>query len=137
MFTSTSRAGAPAGTVLSMQKIGLALAVLLAAADLYLPFMPHPGGDGPPASVAWTAFGLGLVTLLGIGWAIRSPARPALWLVAGTRIVSGLLAVPAFFVDAPAGIKVVAAVIVALTAAVVVLLVPAVPRRGHNQEVLQ
>lgn len=72
---------------------------------------------------------VGLITLAAIGPAWRTGSRTALRVVAGTRIVSAILSLPAFFVDVPAGIKVGAAVAFALTVVCVVLVLAPAGRR--------
>jgi hypothetical protein len=72
---------------------------------------------------------VGLITLVAIVPAGRTGSRTALRVVAGTRIVSAILSLPAFFVDVPAGIKVGSAVAFALTVVCVVLVLAPADRR--------
>lgn len=104
-------------------RIGLVLAGLLALTDLLSPlYVQTPeGADGPPTAVLAVGVVLGLATLAALVPAWRSGSRPALRAVAGTRIVSAILALPAFFVDIPAGLLVFAAALFALTVVCVVL----------------
>jgi hypothetical protein len=104
-------------------KVGLVLATVLALGDatsLLFPATPE-GEEGPPQVVLAVGTVLGLVTLVAVVIAWRSGSRKALRAVAGSRILSAILALPAFFVDIPAGLLVVVAVSVALTVACVVL----------------
>ena len=65
---------------------------------------------------------LGVVALVSAIVAWRQGSRPAARLTAGCLVVITLTALPAFFVDVPAGIKVLVAVSVLLTVAIVVLM---------------
>jgi len=134
-MTTTTRTGSRAGTLTPMHKTGLALATLLALGDLVGPFTLEPpeGEVGPPAIVLWLGLALGAITILGVAWAFRTAAPAARWLVAGSRVLSVLLALPAFFVDVPTPVKVLVGTVVALTAAVVVLvLTPSHPKEDHR-----
>ena len=110
-------------------KIGLAIAVLLALVDVVSAFMPTPDGeDGPPFAVLVLGGILGVLTLALVGPAWRGNRGAARGAV-GARILSALTAVPAFFVDVPAGVLVAVAVGIALTVACAVLvLVESDPR---------
>jgi hypothetical protein len=104
-------------------KIGLILAGLLGVADLATPFATD--GEHPPMVVALIAAALGLATLAALVPAWRG-SRAAAGIVAGTRLVSAVGALPAFFVsDAPAAAVAAAGIGVALTLLAVALLVPA------------
>jgi peptidoglycan/LPS O-acetylase OafA/YrhL len=77
---------------------------------------------GPPYSILLLGAVLGLATLAGAAAAWRTGRRGALRLVAGTRVLSAIAALPAFFVDeVPAVLKLLAAVAVVLTVVCVVL----------------
>lgn len=102
-------------------KIGLVLAGLLALGDVVSVFAAPDGENGPPVVVVAMSVVLGLATLAALVPAWRTGGRTALRAVAGTRILSAILSLPAFFVDVPAGIKIGAAVAFALTAVCVVL----------------
>jgi hypothetical protein len=62
------------------------------------------------------------VTLIAVVWAWRKVNRTAARIVAAARIVSVISALPAFFVDVPAWIKVGVAVVVVLTVISVTLM---------------
>jgi hypothetical protein len=103
-------------------RVGLALAALLGVADVVSAFFPTPDGEvGPPLPIVLLGGVIGLATLAAVvvGW--RSGGRGALRIVAGTRVLSAITALPAFFVDVPAWLKLVVAVAVVLTVVCVVL----------------
>jgi hypothetical protein len=111
-------------------KIGLVLAGLLALGDVASIFITTPDGEeGPPFAVLAIGLVIGLITLVALVPAWRTGSRTALRVVAGTRIVSAILSLPAFFVDVPAGIKVGSAVGFALTVVCVVLVLAPADRR--------
>jgi hypothetical protein len=111
-------------------KIGLVIAALLAVGDLSSPFQPTPDGqEGPPFGILLVAAVLGVITLVAIVPAWRKGDRTASRIVVGTRIVSALTALPAFFVDIPAWLMVVAAVSVVLTVVCAVLILAPADRR--------
>ncbi|MGQ0573109.1 MAG: hypothetical protein ACT4RN_02770 [Pseudonocardia sp.] len=113
-------------------KIGLALAALLGLVDVFavLTPSPGPGAEGPPIEVLVASSVLGVVTLVAVVWAWRTGSRVAARIVAGTRILSGLTALPAFFVEGvPAAFVVWAAATVVLTV-VCVGMVLSRPRRA-------
>lgn len=111
-------------------KIGLVLAGLLALGDVGSIFISTPEGeDGPPFVVLAIGLVVGLITLVAIVPAWRTGSRTALRVVAGTRIVSAILSLPAFFVDVPAGLKAGAAAAFALTVICVVLVLTPANRR--------
>jgi hypothetical protein len=111
-------------------KVGFVLAILLGLSDVPAVLGPTPDGEvGPPLAVLVLSTICGLVTLAAVayGWARRS--WPAIRAAAGARIVSLLLAMPAFFVDGlPGWLRVATAAFVLVTIATVTLmLVPARP----------
>jgi hypothetical protein len=117
-------------TLTLRNKIGLVLAGLLALSDVLSILGPTPDGqEGPPFAVLLLGCLLGVVTLAAIVPAWRSGSRTALRVVAGTRILSALLSIPAFFVDIPPGLRALAAVGFALTVVCVVLVLAPTNRR--------
>jgi hypothetical protein len=112
-------------------KIGLVLAGLLGIGDVLSILSPTPDGDeGPPLAVLVLSCVLGVVTLAAMVPAWRTGSRTALRVVAGTRILSALTSIPAFFVDIPAGLRAVAAVAFAATVVCVVLVLAPANRRA-------
>ena len=78
--------------------------------------------DAPPLVVSLGAGALGLITLLSLVPARRG-SRPALAAIVVARVISaGLFAAPAFFLDAPGWVLVVAGFIVGGTIIALVLL---------------
>jgi hypothetical protein len=113
--------------VTTRTRIGLVLAALLAVGDVVSVFFPTPDGVvGPPLPIVVLGGLLGIATLAAVVVAWRSGRRGALWTVAGTRVLSALAALPAFFVDVPALVKLLVAVFVVLTiVSVALVLAPA------------
>ena len=126
----------PTAPLTARVKVGLALAVLLALADVLgsLLVPVDPAQVGPPLGVLVLAGILGVITLVFvvIAWLRRS--RGAIRIVAGTRILSAVTALPAFFAGPPAPFVIAAAVGVTVTViAVALMLSPArrpVPVQG-------
>jgi hypothetical protein len=111
-------------------KIGLVLAALLALGDVVSIADPTPAGEeGPPLIVLVISLLVGVVTLVALVPAWRTGSRTALRVVAGTRILSAILSLPAFFVDVPAGIKIASAAAFAVTVVCVVLVLSPANRR--------
>ena len=113
--------------VTTRTRVGLVLAALLAVGDVVSAFFPTPDGVvGPPLPIVVLGGLLGVATLAAVVVAWRSGRRGALWIVAGTRVLSALAALPAFFVDVPALVKLLVAVFVVLTiVSVALVLAPA------------
>lgn len=117
---------------MTRRSLGLSLLALLSLADLSLPLVTD--GDHPPMAVALVGSGLGLASLVLIGYAARGARRAVTPLVA-LRALSALTAVPAFFAeDVPTPAVAFAAAFVALTAGGVALVaVPAGARARHAE----
>jgi len=114
---------APATSLTTVNKIGLGLAALLGVADIASAFFPTPEGEtGPPLGIVLLGGVLGVVTVVGVIWALRTRSRGAVRIVAAARIVSAITALPAFFVDIPTWLRLLAGFIVILTVVVVVML---------------
>jgi hypothetical protein len=103
--------------------VGLVIAGLLGVLDLPSFLMSSDdANDGPPLAVALATTALGLITLVALYFGWRGDRR-ALWTVAGSRIISALLGVPAFFVDVASGIKIVVAIFIVVTLFAVSLII--------------
>lgn len=102
-------------------KVGLLIAGLLGLVDIPAVILPTPEG-GPPFGILVISSICGVVTVIAVtlGWA--KAHRGAIRAAAGARIVSMLTALPAFFVDVPAGVKLVVTALVVLTVLSVVLM---------------
>lgn len=122
MSTMTSTPSTTHGS--GRQRAGLVLAGLLSLGNVLSGFGgPTPEGEvGPPPVVIWAGIALGVVGLVAVVIAWRSGSRGALRVAAGALIIPALTAVPAFFVDVPAWLKVAAALSVLATIAAVVLM---------------
>lgn len=83
------------------------------------------GADGPPLAVGILDTICGVIMIVACWIAWRQGSRAAVRVAAGASILQALSAVPAFFVDVSAGLKVAAAVgIVVAFVAVVLMLSP-------------
>ncbi len=105
------------------QKVGLVLTGLLSAGNLPSVLVPTSDGqEGPPMAILAADTLLGIVGLIAVVIAWRSGSQAAFRVAAGALIVAALTAVPAFFADVPAGIKLLSAVFTLVTILAVVLL---------------
>jgi hypothetical protein len=96
----------PMSPTTTRQKVGLVLAGLMSAGNIPSVFFPAPDGDeGPPMSVLAVDTVLGVIGLVAVVIAWRSGNRAAIRVAAGALILIMLTSLPAFFVDVPAGIK--------------------------------
>lgn len=108
-------------------RVGLGLAGLLGLIDLAGPVLaptPQPGEEGPPMAVLIAGAVLGVITLAAVVYTWRTGNRVGARVVAGTRILSAITALPAFFVaEVPPALVAGAAVgiVVALVAVALVL----------------
>jgi len=111
---------------------GLILAGLLGLFDmaslLAIPNLADSTEPGPPPEVLIADSVLGLITVAAVVWMFRTGSRTAARVICGSRILSALTALPAFFVPGvPAPFVLMAAAGVVLTV-VCVYLVLARPR---------
>ena len=105
------------------EKVGLVLAGLLSAANIPSVFFPTPDGEnGPPLAILVVGSILGVIGLVAVVIAWRSGSRTAIRVAAGALIINLLTSLPAFFVDVPAGVKLLVGVSVLLTVLAVVLM---------------
>jgi hypothetical protein len=122
------------GTAISVKnKIGLVLAGVLGLLDISGPFAtpsPAPGEQGPPMVVLVAGSILGLISVIAVVYTWRTSNRVGARVVAGSRILSAITSLPAFFVGGvPAGLIALAAasVVVTFVAVGLVLSRPAEP----------
>lgn len=104
-------------------RTGLVLCILLGVSTLPSAFVPAvgTGKNGPPIPVLVLDVLLGLVAIGGAVLFWRTGNRLANRLAAGALIINAITALPAFFVDVDAWVKILVAVVVILTVAAVVL----------------
>lgn len=117
-------------------RAGLALLGLLSLVDIVFTFVTPPEGEpGPPVAIVIAGGLLGLVSLALVVLMWRGARGVIGWVLVGLRVLSALLAVPAFFVPGvPTFFVVLAAAFVVLTVVGVVLVRPALRRApaGHT-----
>jgi hypothetical protein len=103
-------------------RIGLVLTFVLGLANLPSVLEQTPDGkEGPPMGVLVLDTVCGVLMVAGVVIAWRTGSRGAIRAAAGVTILQALSAVPAFFVDIPVGIKIVAAAAVVVSFVAVVL----------------
>ncbi|MEW9872575.1 hypothetical protein [Arthrobacter sp. HS15c] len=110
-------------TASKRQRTGLLLAGIYSAFNILSVLFPTPDGQvGPPSGILIIDSVLGLVGLAAVIVTWRTGNRAALRVAAGAIILITLTTLPAFFVDVPAGIKLLVGVFVLVTIAAVVLM---------------
>jgi hypothetical protein len=117
-MTTLTSTGSRTSRLSVKNKIGLVLAGLLGVTDMasLLGPQPGPGEEGPPMAVLIAGSILGLLTVVAVIYVFRTASRTGSRIVAGTRILSMITALPAFFVEGvPAGLVALAAVGVVVT----------------------
>ena len=112
-------------------RIGLGIAALLGLLDCTSLFFPptEPGQVGPPVGILVVGTLLGVATLVAVLVAWRTGRRAAVRVAVLTRIVSVLLALPAFLFGAPAEVQQLVAVFVVISAIAVGLMLAPERRR--------
>ena len=109
--------------VTTKNKIGLGIATVLGLGDCTsLAFTTSDSEVGPPIGVLILTTICGIVTLVAAVPAWRQGSRVALRAVAGSRIVSAIAALPAFFVGIDPGLVVLTAGFILLTVVAIVLM---------------
>ena len=111
-------------------KAGLVLAGVLGI--LYVGSLAFPSPDdqvGPPYWILVLDAVLGVITLVGVAWALLRQHRGAVRIVAAARIVSLITALPAFFVGPPAGVLLAVGAFAVITVVVVAMMLTP-PRRS-------
>ena len=114
----------------SRQKTGLVLAGLLSALSVPSTFGSIPDGEtGPPDNVLVLDSVLGVIGVVAVVVVWRTGSRGAARVLVGALGVMALTAMPAFFVDVPAAVKMLVGgtTLLAIVAAALVLS-PAPPR---------
>jgi hypothetical protein len=99
-------------------KAGLGLAGLLGVLDIagYF-FTPDPSADmpGPPDWIVLLDVALGIITVIAVFLAFRSPNKLNVGTTVTARVLSALTAVPAYFVGVPTSIIVLVTAFIAAT----------------------
>ena len=109
-------------TINTRQRVGLVIAAVLSAISVPSAFFPTPDGEeGPPYGILVLGTVLGVIGLVAVVLAWRG-SRGALRVVAGTLVINLLTALPAFFVDVPAWLKLGVGVSTLITVAAIVLM---------------
>ena len=103
----------------SLSNAATAIFALLGLIDVALTAVIG-SADAPPLIVSLGVAALGLITLLSLVPARRG-SRVALTAVVATRVISAVLAVPAFFLNAPAWVMAVEGFVIVATVAALVL----------------
>lgn len=122
------------------QKTGLVLAGLYGAVNIPSVLTPQPSGsEGPPLGVLLVDSLLGVAVVVAAVVAWRTGSRGAIRVVAGSLVIIAITALPAFFVDVPALVKLLVAVATLTTIVIVVLLFSPVRRPAPlvEQEVVR
>lgn len=110
-------------TISGRQKAGLAIAGFLSLINVASAFFPTPEGEeGPPYAILVLGTILGLIGLVAVVIAWRSGNQAAFRVAAGALIINAIASLPAFFVDVPAGIKLMVAVGLIITVSAIVLM---------------
>jgi hypothetical protein len=120
-MTDTTTTAPAAADWTTKNKVGLGLAVFYAVTNIPTVFIPVDNGDGPPFAIGLICTVLAVVATVAGVVAWRRRNRSAARLTAASLIVITLTALPAFFLDVPAAVKVLAAVGVLLMVAIVAL----------------
>jgi hypothetical protein len=104
-------------------KAGLVIAGILGLVDLPSFLEKTPDGEtGPPYGILILGSICGVITVVAVVLAWRNASKGAIRVAAGARIVSMLSALPAFFVDVPAFVKVLVTLFVIVTITSLVLM---------------
>jgi hypothetical protein len=110
-------------TISGRQKAGLAIAGFLSLINVASAFFPTPEGEeGPPYAILVLGTILGVIGLVAVVIAWRSGNQAAFRVAAGALIINAIASLPAFFVDVPAGIKLMVAVGLVITILAIVLM---------------
>jgi len=126
-LTHTSRGRfAPHFSLTGRNRAGLIATFVLGVINIPSVGMPSgdgsDGSDGPPVGVLVLDSICGVIMVVACAIAWRQGKRAAVRIAAGVSILQALSAVPAFFVDVDAWVKVLVAVVVVVTFVGVVLM---------------
>jgi hypothetical protein len=133
MSSDLTRSTSTAPDMSLKNKIGLSLAGLLGLGDTLTLFpgglQPGPGEAEPPFAVLVAGSVLGLITLVAVVYTWRSRSRVSGRIVTGSRILSMIIGLPAFFV---AGVPSIFVVLTAVSVVVTVIAVGLVLSRPNG-----
>jgi hypothetical protein len=129
MNTTRVRESVPA--LNTRNKIGLAVAGLISLSNVpsVLEGGAPDGEVGPPVEVMLVDTIIGVIGVVAVVIAWRTGNRSAIRVTAACLVISLVTALPALFVDVPAGIKILVAVFTVVTLATLVLMFSADRRR--------
>jgi hypothetical protein len=128
---STTRVRETGPSLTTRNKVGLAVAGLICLTNVPSVLTPTPDGEvGPPMVVLLAGTICGVVGLVSVIIAWRSGSRTAMRVTAACLVVALVTALPAFFVDVPAAIKILVSVFTLLTLAALVLMFSGDRRRA-------
>ncbi|MGW3667798.1 hypothetical protein [Streptomyces sp. NPDC005141] len=120
-----SRTQAVRPTLSRKNKVGLGLAAALGLLDMTNAFdflVPDSDEPGPPAGVLVADAVLGLITVVAVVYTWRTANRTGSRIVAGSRILSAITALPALFVTGvPAWVVAFVAVFIVITVVMIAL----------------
>jgi hypothetical protein len=107
-----------------LNKTGLIIALVLGVLDLTSPFgsSDQSAQNGPPMAILLIDAVLGLITVVAAIIAWRTGRAGVIRIVAGARVISMITALPAFFVDVPAGVQALVGAFVVVTIVCVTLM---------------
>jgi Ca2+/Na+ antiporter len=121
MNTTPVRDAGP--TIMTRNKVGLAIAGLISLTNVPSVFESQPDGEvGPPMTVLVLDTLLGVIGLVAVVVAWRTASRTALRVTAACLVIAAVTALPALFVDVPAFIKIAVAVFTVITMVALVLM---------------
>lgn len=129
-MTAQTTSATSTGSWTTKNRVGLGLAVLYAVSNIPTVLIPVGNDGGPPFAIGLICTILALVATAAGLVAWRKDSRPAARLTTASLIVVTLTALPAFFLDVSAAVKVVAAVGVVVMVAIVTLVFSGTPREA-------
>jgi hypothetical protein len=110
-------------TISGRQRAGLVIAGLISLSNLPSALTSTPDGEeGPPYAILVLGTILGVIGLVAVVIAWRSGNQAAFRVTAGALVIGALSALPAFFVDVPAWLKLIVAGLMLITVLAIVLM---------------
>jgi hypothetical protein len=103
MTSTSARDLSQTGPLSTRNKVGLVLCGLLGTTDIaalaFIGAATEPGVQGPPTAVIVSSAVMGVITLVALVFTWRSGSRLGSRIIAASRILAALTAVPAFLLD--------------------------------------